>query len=65
MNRKTCTRCFQDKDISEFRKMAKSKDGHQYQCKECMRPKLEKYYQEHAGKIKQNVYKWRHQMKNP
>lgn len=32
---KTCTKCGETKDFSEFYKLASSKDGHDYYCREC------------------------------
>jgi hypothetical protein len=32
---KTCTRCKIEKPYVAFSKLAKAKDGHQYQCKDC------------------------------
>lgn len=32
---KTCTKCGETKDFNEFYKLASSKDGHGYSCKEC------------------------------
>jgi hypothetical protein len=32
---KQCTKCGKVKDYSQFSKLTKSKDGHQFHCKEC------------------------------
>ena len=34
---KTCTKCKIEKDICLFSKHKSTKDGHQYQCKECLK----------------------------
>lgn len=36
MNTKTCTSCAETKDISEFNKRARSKDGYNEQCRSCI-----------------------------
>lgn len=33
---KTCTKCGETKDFSEFHKLVKSKDGHKPECKSCV-----------------------------
>lgn len=43
---KTCSKCKENKDLSEFRKDAKSKDGHQWSCKTCYRIKKSNRSQE-------------------
>jgi L-lysine 2,3-aminomutase len=35
--KKTCTKCKIDKNIDQFRKRSKSKDGHESSCKDCRR----------------------------
>lgn len=37
MSTKVCTKCKQEKDISDFHKKAKTKDGLRYECKTCRR----------------------------
>ena len=41
MNTKVCTKCKQEKPLSEFHKEAKSIDGHRRDCKECRNIKPE------------------------
>ena len=43
MEVKTCTCCGETKNISEFYKMSRSKDGHMPQCKICVSEKYKKY----------------------
>lgn len=52
MSEKECIRCNQIKDISEFGKNKKKKDGLQVYCKECRRQEGKKYYYEQGGKEK-------------
>jgi hypothetical protein len=46
--RKTCRRCGETKDLSEFYKRTKSKDGRYRTCKSCMKNKNSDYYQNHV-----------------
>lgn len=52
MSEKKCIRCNQTKNISEFGKNKKKKDGLQVYCKECRRQEGKKYYYEKGGKEK-------------
>jgi 5-methylcytosine-specific restriction endonuclease McrA len=40
---KLCTKCNQQKDFSAFSKKSSTKDGYQYNCKECTSAYLKKY----------------------
>ena len=37
---KTCSRCKLEKELSEFSKRKRSKDGYQYECKSCAKENL-------------------------
>tara|TARA_R110000737_G_scaffold351922_1_gene395743 strand:+ start:35 stop:721 length:687 start_codon:yes stop_codon:yes gene_type:complete len=61
---KECTKCKEQKDLSEFSKKKKSKDGLQYACKSCIKEynkdnkekiaeNTKQYYKENKEKIKQ------------
>lgn len=57
---KTCSKCNQDKPLTEFHKQTRSKDGHQPACKSCMnvaynnsRNKKQHHYQEVARQRQQ------------
>lgn len=52
---KRCTKCGQEKEPSEFAKYCRSKDGLQFQCKECYRA----YYQAHKDHVKEKVNSYR------
>jgi superfamily II helicase len=41
---KTCSKCKQEKDISQFNKNKRNKDGFQYFCKKCKLEQDRKYY---------------------
>tara|TARA_R100000656_G_C3935377_1_gene125727 strand:- start:456 stop:803 length:348 start_codon:yes stop_codon:yes gene_type:complete len=43
MNKKECTKCFKMKEITEFWKNRKNKDGREYLCKKCSYIKNKKY----------------------
>lgn len=59
---KTCIECGKRKQLSEFRKYARSKDGRQGVCKSCMKKREVKYRADNADKLKEN---WdRHYAKN-
>jgi hypothetical protein len=52
---KVCTKCGEEKDIKEFHKYSKSKDGLQYKCKLCK----QEYYKktsDHARKLRKERY---------
>lgn len=57
---KTCSKCNQDKPLTEFHKQTRSKDGYQPACKSCMnvaynnsRKKKQGHYQEVARQRQQ------------
>ncbi len=41
---KVCSKCGEDKKLSEFNKRNASKDGYAYQCRECCRANLRSHY---------------------
>lgn len=43
---KTCTKCKDEKDLSEFNKRSSAPDGLAHQCKACNSKNLKKHYQE-------------------
>lgn len=44
--KKTCTKCSETKDVSEFHKNKRSADGYQYDCKACRCKYMKKMYQD-------------------
>lgn len=55
---KTCVRCKQEKDSSDFTPNAKAKDGLQYACRECRRKSGKDYKSSDQGRA--TVAAWRH-----
>jgi uncharacterized protein YlaI len=60
---KKCSVCGQEKNLDEFRKQSKNKDGLKYYCKECDDEWNRKNYQTKKDKILEGVKKW--QSENP
>lgn len=52
---KTCSSCSVEKNLSEFHKQSKSKDGHQTRCKECNKEQRKAYYKTAHGKAKNDA----------
>lgn len=50
---KVCSKCGEEKPISEFGKRNKSPDGLQYQCKECRKEIHREYMREYRKKNKE------------
>lgn len=66
--KKTCTACFLEKEIVNFSKQARTKDGRRSHCKECVSKKSKEYHIENRDKIlqyqKQYVDKNKEKVKN-
>lgn len=71
---KTCTKCKENKNLSDFYKCKTQKDGLNFWCKTCMKRHFlenkskkseydEKRYKEKEEKIKTNVREWKSQNK--
>ena len=60
METKICTICKQEKNITEFHKTKRTKDGYEYRCKECRKILFNKYY----NKNKKEIF-LRRAIKNP
>lgn len=50
---KRCSKCKIEKELSEFHKNKRMKDGLAYRCKACNKERLKKYYQDNAEHIKE------------
>jgi hypothetical protein len=48
MGHKICTKCRQDKEISEFNKCSRVKDGHKAECRDCQTKEKRVYNKIHA-----------------
>jgi len=44
MTLKTCTKCLEEKPLSDFYKLSKSKDGHRPDCKDCHKNSKKSFY---------------------
>ena len=77
MDTKICSRCKKEKEVTEFHKCSRNKDGYKYACKECLclwfkdyykqnkqyyRKHHSKYYQKHREQL--NQYKRDYYRKN-
>lgn len=60
---KLCVVCRTDKGLSEYRKQAKSKDGHKNICKECQDADAKRRYAENKEHYIAKVKEW--QAANP
>ena len=60
---KNCPKCNTSKDINEFRKCAKNKDGHHLYCKPCQDQINKQYYETKKPKRLGQIKEW--QKKNP
>ena len=49
---KTCSDCKKTKDLREFRRDKRSKDGHYLYCRECAKVRDRKYYEGHKDQAK-------------
>ena len=56
---KVCSRCKEEKSISDFNKDRSCKDGHNYQCKACAKEKHRKYREENREKAREYDRKYR------
>ena len=55
---KKCTRCKVEKELSEFNKIKKSKDGLAYYCKACAAIRDKKWYENNKERKKESSKKW-------
>jgi hypothetical protein len=55
---KKCNMCKLDKDESEFYKNATTKDGLEYQCKECRKKLSKQYYKDNKDKVDSRIKNW-------
>jgi len=60
---KMCTKCNENKDLSEFSKCKRNKDGHQYRCKSCDSKVDKNWYTVNAKRKKELSDRW--QKENP
>lgn len=60
---KTCSRCIQTKNLTEFNKDSKSKDGLKASCKKCISNYSKIYCKKHTIKLKKQSKDWREKNK--
>lgn len=58
MSVKTCFKCNEEKDISNFYKHAGMKDGHLNKCKSCTKKDTDKYAVNNVEKVNKYKRKW-------
>lgn len=63
MKKKTCNHCGIEKELTEFHKYKKSKDGFKSKCKVCRIEETKLYYEKNSEKIKEKSKEYRE--KNP
>jgi len=56
--KKICCRCKKEKDLKDFNKQKRTKDGYRYYCKECERVYLRVYRLNNREKILKNAAKY-------
>ena len=56
---KICTKCLEEKSLTEFHKNRRNRDGLVYRCKSCSKVYNAKYCAENSEKIKAKNTKWR------
>lgn len=57
--KKICNRCSIEKEICEFYKSNRTKDGYGYTCKDCRGLEGKEYYSKNTEKLKEKSQKWR------
>jgi len=57
MELKVCSKCKEEKPLSEFNKNKTKKDGYQYYCKVCQGKSTKNHYQENKKSYKENSAK--------
>ena len=63
METKICSKCGEEKMLSEFHKDLNTEDGLRIYCKECIKENNRKYYKSNPEKVKKRAKKW--QTANP
>ena len=57
---KRCSRCKEEKPLSEFYRNKNAKDGHTAACKNCNKAYSKRYYQENKETLKTKFNSWLH-----
>lgn len=56
-NKKRCSKCKQEKSLSEFYKKKSTKDGFHYQCKKCHNQGVKKSFSKKPIEIQRKIYR--------
>jgi len=59
MEKKKCSKCKVEQELSQYTKLKTSKDGLNYSCKSCNAIRGKKYREENYDKILKRINKWR------
>lgn len=57
--KKTCTKCKEEKELEDFPKHKKMKDGHINQCKVCRSAYIKQHYKNNKEQYQKNSKQWR------
>lgn len=52
---KTCARCHEQKELSEFYERPRNKGGHRYSCKECEKKRYRIFYVANSARIRERT----------
>ncbi len=53
-----CTKCLQEKELTEFNQQSGAKTGYKYVCKQCIKEYNTARYNKNKSKIKKQVTDW-------
>ena len=56
---KVCSKCGEEKELSEFHIKKSMKDGRNPTCKDCRKMESEKYYDKNSEKINERISNYR------
>jgi hypothetical protein len=56
---KKCSRCLEDKQVSDFGKLSSSRDGLQYHCRPCIKLKKAAFRKNNPESVKRSIKKWK------
>ena len=56
---KVCSQCGEEKPISDFALLKRSKDGHRGYCKRCGKKYRDQYRKTHVAELSERLAEWR------
>lgn len=56
---KTCTKCREEKPLTDFYRKAREKDGYAGNCKSCANAARKRWEQANPDKLRERTYRWR------